>query len=101
MGKGEGDPDGEVHGGAEQTSVPGWSRPLHPHHQQRDGVRLPFALQLHRLELLRPGHHDHHPGGERYGRNPRCNIMMMMIPILYYYYCLHYTTVNHTIIYCL
>lgn len=99
VGEGEGDADGEVHGGAEQTSVPGWSRPLHPHHQQRNGVWLPLALQLHRVELLWPGHHDRHPGGERYGRNPWC--YMMMIPILYYYYCLHCITLQHTITYCL
>lgn len=64
VGEREGHLDGEVHRGAEQASVPGRSRPLHAHHQQRHGVRLPLAVQLHRLERLRTGHHDHHPGGD-------------------------------------
>lgn len=58
--------DGEVHRGAKQTSIPGRGGPLHPHHQQRHGVRLPLAVQLHCLELLRAWNHDHHPEGERF-----------------------------------
>ncbi len=64
VGEGEGDAAGEVHGGTEQAISWGQRRPLHPHHQQRDGVGLPVHLQLHGLELVRPGHHDHHTGGD-------------------------------------
>lgn len=65
VGEGEGDVAGEVHGGAEQTVSRGRRRPLHPHHQQRDGVGFPVHLQLHGLELVRPRHHDHLTGGDR------------------------------------
>lgn len=64
VGEGERDAAGEVHGGAEQTVGRGRRRPLHPHHQQRDGVRFPVHLQLHGLERIRAWHHDHHTGGD-------------------------------------
>lgn len=64
MGEGEGDVAREVHGGAEQTVSRGRRRPLHPHHQQRDGVGFPVHLQLHGLELVWPRHHDHLAGGD-------------------------------------
>lgn len=64
VGEGERHADGALHGGAEQAAVAGRRRPLHPHHQQRHGVRLPLAVQLHRLEFLRTRHHDHHSGGD-------------------------------------
>lgn len=38
MGQGKGDTNGALHSGAEQTSIGGWSRHLHPNHQQRHGV---------------------------------------------------------------
>lgn len=38
VGERERHPDGAVHCGAEQTSITGRGRPLHPHHQQRHGV---------------------------------------------------------------
>ena len=65
VGEGEGDAVREVHGGAEQIVSRRRRRPLHPYHQQRDGVWLPVHLQLHGLELVRPWHHDHNTGGER------------------------------------
>lgn len=64
VGEGEGDAVGEVHSGAEQTLSRGRWGPLHPHHQQRDGVRFPVHLQLHGVELFWLGYHDHHPGGD-------------------------------------
>lgn len=67
VGERERHPDGAVHCGAEQTSITRRGRPLHSHHQQRHGVWLPLALQLHRLELIRTWHHDHHPGRDGYG----------------------------------
>lgn len=65
VGEGERDAPGEVHRGAEQTGGGGRRRPLHPHHQQRDGVGLPVHLQLYGLEFVWTRHHDHLPGGER------------------------------------
>lgn len=64
VGEGKRNAAGEVHGGAEQTVGWGRRRPLHAHHQQCDGVRLPVHLQLHGLEFIRPRHHDHLPGDD-------------------------------------
>lgn len=66
VGEGERNAAGEVHSGAEQTVRRGRGRPLHAHHQQRDGVGLSVHVQLHGVELLRPRDHDHHAGGDRY-----------------------------------
>lgn len=66
VGEGKGNAAGAVHSGAEQTIRRGRGRPLHTHHQQRDGVGLPVHVQLHSLELLRSWHHDHHTGGDGY-----------------------------------
>lgn len=38
VGEGEGNTSGALHSGAEQVIGRGRRRPLHPHHQQRDGV---------------------------------------------------------------
>lgn len=66
MGEGERNAAGEVHSGAEQTVRRGRGRPLHAHHQQRDGVGLPVHVQLHSVELLWSWNHDHHTEGDRY-----------------------------------
>lgn len=71
VGEGERHVDGALHGRAKQAAVAGRGRALHTHHQQRHGIRLPLAIQLHCLELLRAPHHDHHSGGNRYGNTTK------------------------------
>lgn len=66
VGEGKRHSDGEIHCGAEQTSVPGWGCPFHIDYQQCHGVRLPLSIQLHCLELFWTWNHDHYTRGERY-----------------------------------
>ncbi|KAL0189410.1 hypothetical protein M9458_016509, partial [Cirrhinus mrigala] len=62
VGKRKGDPIRTIHGRTEQNARTGRRSALHPHHQQRHGVRLPVHIQLHRLEFIRTWDHDHHTG---------------------------------------